>query len=169
MNRFVNKISGLVLILTGIIVFMFTDTLLYKIIKSAWFHILLLIYCILQYYFASVKKNYIKIYLSAFFFMVSVVLFAVSNYEILNIDKLIILSSYIIPGVSFLFLFVNNTKEKMFLNIATTWIVLGGVLFYFLSDYFLLVFITNLINVFITTLPLLAVSLGILNLLKKKK
>jgi len=101
--------------------------------------------------------------------MVSVVLFAVSNYEILNIDKLIILSSYIIPGVSFLFLFVNNTKEKMFLNIATTWIVLGGVLFYFLSDYFLLVFITNLINVFITTLPLLAVSLGILNLLKKKK
>lgn len=166
-NKYLHKLTGVVLILTGVMLFFFAGESAGKVLTSIWFHLLLIFYCITQYYFASVKKNHIKIYLSVFFFLIGVVLFSTSNFEILKLDKLLILSSYIIPGISFLFLFTSDTKEKIFLYLTSGWIVLGGIVFYFLPDYILLLLITNVISVFLTTLPLLAISIGILNLLKK--
>lgn len=167
MNRYLKKITGIILILIGMIFFVSFERVAQIIFGSLLFHIIFLIYCAVQYYFSSIKRNHIKIFLSAFFFFITVVLISANSFEILKLDKLLITSAYLIPGLSFLFLYIGERKEKSFLIITAIWFITGGAMLNFFPNEILMNLVSGFINVFLTALPLLSISFGILNLLKK--
>lgn len=138
-------------------------------LKSSLLHIVILIYTTFSYYYYSNKKRHVKVYLAVFFFFLTVVLFSINNFEVLKINEVLIISSLVIPGLSFLFVYISDSGNKLFLYLFVLWIALGLVILYTLPNIFILNLIGEIINMFLLVLPFIFISLGIIILLKKKK
>lgn len=163
-----NKITGIVLVILGLYLFVAFEKVISVLMDSTFFQIALLIYCCLVYYLSSVKKNHIKTYLSTFGFFLTITLFSLNNFEIINIQDVIIWSFYFIPGVSFLFLYISDLDQKLFLALAIGWFCLSGIQYLILPKSFTQIIINNIINIISSALPFLLVAVGVLSFLKKK-
>lgn len=168
MTKITDKITGILLILLGVYLLFAADIVYGLVVNSLTFQCAAMIYCAISFYFYFDHKKHIKTFLSAFVFNTAVVLFAVNNYEIIKIEEVIIYSVLIIPGISFIFLFLSDMKYKLFLYLTIGWICAGFLVIEISPRYLLLYILSNFLNVFFSTLPILLIALGVVNLLKQK-
>lgn len=71
---------------------------------------------IVYFYFGTKKKAAISI--GAILFLICLLLLILERFPVLNFDKIILPSIFFIVGINLLLLYLNNTKEKIFLLLA---------------------------------------------------
>jgi hypothetical protein len=123
--------------------------------------------------FATVSVNLGKykrglLFLSAGIFVLGVIFIVVNNYEIYVTNNLVFPSILIIIGAGLLILFIDNTKEKVFLYSAFL-VMLLGVFSSYRIDIFSVSSIANSIGiVFVDSWQIFLIIFGVLILLSGK-
>lgn len=161
-------ISGAGLMLIGIAyILQITGVLSFDIkIASAY----LLLFYGLVFVSANLGKNHRGIlFAGAVIFIAGVVMFVINNYEILNPVKILLPSILFSVATGFLMLYVDDSKEKMFL-IAAVILYVISLLLIKLMDFFFIINYANRISFVILQLwPVFLLLAGIGLLVNRKK
>jgi hypothetical protein len=162
-SRFLN-ILGLSLLLAGsmMILNMFNITAF----KNPSIAAVAMIFFSLYSTFSSKNIGRIYSFLNGVIFTIGVILFVISEYEILNTTSVFLPSFFVAMGTGSLMLFIENRKEKLFLITSLILFILGYFTISSLSENPLVIFANNVGISLIRYWPLIAIIFGVYYLLK---
>jgi len=110
------------------------------------------------------QRNFI--FLGGLVFMTGLILFVVNQYEILETTSLFLPSFFVVLGSGSLMLYIDNTKEKLFLVTALVLLFLGYITAISFKENALVIFANEVGITILTYWPFLFLVIGIYYLLK---
>lgn len=88
----------------------------------------LAVYGIVTVYISMGKNKRLNLFLGTVIFLSGIILFVTNNFDFYKISGILLPSVFLIIGVGFLMLFIDNTAEKTILTLAVIFIVFGLIL-----------------------------------------
>ncbi len=88
----------------------------------------LAVYGIVTVYISMGKNKRLNLFLGTVIFLSGIILFVTNNFDFYKISGILLPSVFLIIGVGFLMLFIDNPAEKTILTLAVIFIVFGLIL-----------------------------------------
>ena len=169
LKKAINIGTGILLIIIGAMSIVAFGSVVNIITNSVLLQIIFMIYALYIYYVNSNTQNHIKIFLSSAGFLITVAIFTANSFKFVNYNDVIIWSVFLIPPLSFLFTYLCDKEEKLFLKLSVFWILFGGIAVFFLPSGFINSLAQNFLSVLLNAFPFLLVALGVLTISKQSK
>lgn len=168
MNSRENRFSAFLFIIAGCLII----ARILKIINVSIPLILgltLVIYSVPSIYMSIDKSRRIQIITSVVAFFTGIILVLIKWFEILNPAKIILPSILFVMGIIFLFLFVDNKKEKTFLYTGCFLSAIGLIIPFIYKSFFVFYFTDRIISFAMDYWHIILIIAGILLLLNREK
>lgn len=158
-------IFGIVLIILGLLSF-YDFSIINANNYPAYLSILFLSYGAVATYFNFGNADSIKVFISTSIFLTGVVFFSWSFFEILEIEKLIIVSFIFIPGAAIFISHFSQPSGKKLAYYSITWWVTSFMIYQITPGVVLAEYLVGLVNFFLPFIPVLIILYGVMLLRK---
>ncbi len=115
------------------------------------------------------KDNKSLLFSSSFIFLWGVILFLINNFEFRNNSEVLYPALILNIGFSFLMLFIDSMKDKIYLLISIVFILLGIASALFWGKFNSSIFFNSFAVITVKYLPIIIIAAGIYFLLRKSE
>ncbi|MBU2491991.1 MAG: hypothetical protein KJ571_05145 [Bacteroidetes bacterium] len=159
---------GISLIITGILFllkfFEITNTSYTEIVSY-----ILIIYGFVTAYFSLGTGSRGRLFFASAAFLIGIMFYVINNNEILNPDSAVFPSMLFITGACFIILFIDNTKERVFLYSGMLLLIISYSSIVFFNNSIIIQTANKLSNIVLEFWPVFLLLFGINILLMRKR
>lgn len=107
------------------------------------------------------KENKSSLFSSTFIFLWGVVLFLINNFEFRNNSEILYPALFLNIGFSFLILFIDNFKDKIYIILSFIFVALGIASVFYWGKFNSSIFFSSFGEIAIKYLPIIIIAAGI--------
>ena len=115
------------------------------------------------------KGNKALLFSSSFIFLWGVILFLINNFEFTDNSTLIFPALVLNIGFSFLIVFINNIKDKIYLIISLIFILFGTLAVLWKGNFNSSIFLSSLVKIAINYWPIVLIAGGLIFILTRSE
>ncbi len=115
------------------------------------------------------KGNKSLLFSSTFIFLWGVVLFLINNFEFRNNSEILYPALFLNVGFSFLILFIDNFKDKIYLLLSFIFVILGTASVFYWGKFNSSIFFNSFGEIAVKYLPIIIIAAGIFFILTRSE
>lgn len=115
------------------------------------------------------KENKSLLFSSTFIFLWGVVFFLINNFEFRHTSEILYPALFLNIGFSFLILFIDNFKDKIYFLLSFIFLILGIASVFYLGKFNSSIFINSFAEIAIKYLPIIIIAAGIFFILMRSE